>query len=247
MKLLLALLPLCASLKVMTLRSSKSNPFVLNSINNNNNDLDVDETTSFRKNKFDFSNILMTSTALSLLMPVQEAFAIGGEYGLLEGRIGSMLHPFTMLALFGTSVYSGYLGLQWRKLRDIGEQLKQLNSNIPKLSSGTASFPIASSIANLQSKVQSLNPETDSATISALKRDISSLSSVSSLDQTYTELSNTRKDLVSANLRDKHHLTGSVLLGVGVGVSLLGAMNTYLRAGKLFPGPHLYAGAAITG
>jgi hypothetical protein len=32
-----------------------------------------------------------------------------------------------------------------------------------------------------------------------------------------------------------------------VGVSLLGAMNTYLRAGKLFPGPHLYAGAIITG
>ena len=28
---------------------------------------------------------------------------------------------------------------------------------------------------------------------------------------------------------------------------MTGAMNTYLRAGKLFPGPHLYAGAAITG
>ena len=36
-------------------------------------------------------------------------------------------------------------------------------------------------------------------------------------------------------------------LGVGVSVSLLGCLNTFLRAGKLYPGPHLYAGAAITG
>jgi hypothetical protein len=26
-----------------------------------------------------------------------------------------------------------------------------------------------------------------------------------------------------------------------------GGFNTYMRAGKLFPGPHLYAGMAITG
>jgi hypothetical protein len=49
------------------------------------------------------------------------------------------------------------------------------------------------------------------------------------------------------DLRDKHYLTGSVLLGVGVSVALLGCVNTYLRAGKLFPGPHLFAGAAIVG
>ena len=50
-----------------------------------------------------------------------------------------------------------------------------------------------------------------------------------------------------ANVRDKHYATGSILLGVGVGVSILGGFNTYLRAGKLFPGPHLFAGMAITG
>ena len=49
------------------------------------------------------------------------------------------------------------------------------------------------------------------------------------------------------NLRDKHYTTGSTLLGVGVGVAILGAFNTYMRVGKLFPGPHLYAGMAVTG
>jgi hypothetical protein len=48
------------------------------------------------------------------------------------------------------------------------------------------------------------------------------------------------------NLREKHYLTGSVLLGVGVTVSILGAFNTFMRAEKLFPGPHLYAGMAVT-
>jgi len=36
------------------------------------------------------------------------------------------------------------------------------------------------------------------------------------------------------------------LLGGGVSTSLFGAFNTFSRTGKLFPGPHLYAGAAIT-
>jgi len=36
-----------------------------------------------------------------------------------------------------------------------------------------------------------------------------------------------------------------MLLGVGVGVALLDGFNTYMRAGKLFPGPQLYAGMGI--
>ncbi len=93
----------------------------------------------------------------------------------------------------------------------------------------------------------SLNIETDMLKINSLKRDIDILGGFVSLDSTYSELVATRKQLVAANLRDKHWATGSVLLGVGVMVSILGATNTYLRAGKLFPGPHLFAGAAITG
>lgn len=57
------------------------------------------------------------------------------------------------------------------------------------------------------------------------------------------ELAATRTSLASANLRDTHWATGSVLLGVGTSFAIEGPVNTYMRAGKLFPGPHLYAGA----
>ena len=51
-----------------------------------------------------------------------------------------------------------------------------------------------------------------------------------------------RKVLVKGGFRDRHFNWGSILLGTGVLFSVSGAVNTYLRTGKLFPGPHLYAG-----
>ena len=55
-----------------------------------------------------------------------------------------------------------------------------------------------------------------------------------------------RKELASGNFREKHFDAGSLLLGFGVLFSLEGCLNTFLRTGKLFPGPHLYAGLSIT-
>lgn len=55
-----------------------------------------------------------------------------------------------------------------------------------------------------------------------------------------------RKELIGQRLNEKHNNWGSLLLGLGVLFSVSGAFNTFLRTGKLFPGPHLYAGAAIT-
>ncbi|KAJ1400843.1 hypothetical protein B484DRAFT_312096, partial [Ochromonadaceae sp. CCMP2298] len=129
------------------------------------------------------------------------------DYGIFAGRTASLAHPVTNLALFFTSLYSAYLGYNWRRLRGIGEELKELSAQMPKLSSGLAKAPLSEMIA---------------------------------------QLSATRKDLLVGNLKDKHQTTGSILLGVGVTVSVMGAFNTYMRAGKLFPGPHLYAGMAIT-
>lgn len=54
-----------------------------------------------------------------------------------------------------------------------------------------------------------------------------------------------RKDLLKGDPKGVHHNWGSLLLGLGVLIAVVGPVNTYLRAGKLFPGPHLYAGAGI--
>merc|ERR1712113_146032 len=60
------------------------------------------------------------------------------------------------------------------------------------------------------------------------------------------ELKETRKKLSKEGYREKHFNTGSILLAAGVLFSIEGGMNTYMRVGKLFPGPHLFAGLGIT-
>lgn len=52
-----------------------------------------------------------------------------------------------------------------------------------------------------------------------------------------------RKELIKGSYRDRHFNAGSILLGFGVSEAVFGGLNTWFRTGKLFPGPHLYAGA----
>ena len=52
-----------------------------------------------------------------------------------------------------------------------------------------------------------------------------------------------RKNLLKGSYKDRHFNSGSILLGFGVFESIFGGVNTWLRTGKLFPGPHLFAGA----
>jgi hypothetical protein len=49
-----------------------------------------------------------------ILLDAQHALAQNGELGIIEGRIASMTHPIIMGFLFGASVYTGWLGFQWR-------------------------------------------------------------------------------------------------------------------------------------
>ena len=65
------------------------------------------------------------------------------------------------------------------------------------------------------------------------------------LDTKIDELTETRKELAGSNFRDKHYQVGSVILGLGTAFAIEGPVNTFLRAQKLFPGPHLYAGAGV--
>lgn len=55
-----------------------------------------------------------------------------------------------------------------------------------------------------------------------------------------------RKELVKGGYRDRHFNAGSLLLAFGVFEAIGGGVNTWLRTGKLFPGPHLFAGASKT-
>lgn len=193
-----------------------------------------------------FDESLLSSSALlvplmTLLLPYQEAVA--NDYGIFAGRTASMLHPITMLLLFLTSIYSGYLGLQWRRLRGISEEIKDFQKQLPILSSGQVTYPISDKIKSINEQLISSIDETLK---NNLNNDLNKLKSAVDIDAKIGELQATRKSLQAADLKDKHSTTGSYLLGAGVTASLLGAFNTYMRAGKLFPGPHLYAGMGCT-
>ncbi|KAK9147212.1 hypothetical protein Scep_005969 [Stephania cephalantha] len=71
-------------------------------------------------------------------------------------------------------------------------------------------------------------------------------SSPSPLESQIQQLTEERKQLVKGSYRDRHFNAGSILLGFGVFEAIGGGVNTWFRTGKLFPGPHLFAGAAIT-
>eukprot|EP00210_Caulerpa_lentillifera_P000825 g798.t1 len=139
---------------------------------------------------------------------VDKAVAKEGEYGILEGTTIALLHPLVMIGLFGSTLYAGYLGWQWRRLREIGTEIKVLKSQVPKTDEDgeTPKSPLNAKIAELE-----LN----------------------------------RKELTAGGFRDRHFNLGSILLGGGIFTAVFGCVNTYTRTGKLFPGPHLFAGAGI--
>lgn len=55
----------------------------------------------------------------------------------------------------------------------------------------------------------------------------------------------TRKELLKEKFADRHFKTSSFIFATTTIITFSGMANTYTRAGKLFPGPHLYAGLGI--
>jgi hypothetical protein len=66
---------------------------------------------------------------LLLAMP-PDALAAGGEYGILEGRSFALLHPLVMGGLFAYTLWAGYLGWQWRRVRTIQDEINDLKKQL---------------------------------------------------------------------------------------------------------------------
>lgn len=45
--------------------------------------------------------------------------------------------------------------------------------------------------------------------------------------------------------KDRHHRFGSILLGLSITFAIEGCLNTWMRTGRLFATPHLFAGAGV--
>lgn len=152
----------------------------------------------------------VAAAGAAALVPA-EALAKGGMWGPLEGKASSLVHPLVMPLLFLVTLYTGFLGLQWRQTRLIGVELSDLRKELPK----------------------DLDPEAvPSSTVKAIQDRIS-------------ELTVERTELIRGQFKDRHYQLSSLLLGGGIFFTFYGAFNTWFRADKLFPGPHLFAGCAI--
>jgi len=171
---------------------------------------------------FDVKPAMVSLLALAALAP--EAHAAGPDWGIFEGRTGSLLHPVIMGSTFLFSVSTAVKGFQYRRQRTLGDDISVMKKTLPNL--GGAST-LKDAIAQAEG-----GEAPDTALASKLK---AALPIQGEIDALVAE----RKDLSSKGLRDSHYSQGSLLAFVGTAFAIEGPLNTYARAGKLFPGPHL--------
>lgn len=85
------------------------------------------------------SSLLATAGLLTpFITSVGAAMAKDGEFGLLEGRTAALIHPAMMFFLFAATGYAGYLGFQWRRLREVGEEIRAAKAALPAVPEGAA-------------------------------------------------------------------------------------------------------------
>ncbi|XP_009794986.1 uncharacterized protein [Nicotiana sylvestris] len=161
------------------------------------------------------ASLPLTALTLPFFLDAKDAFAVGGEFGIFEGRTIALIHPTVMAGLFVYTLYAGYLGWQWRRVRTTQNEINELKKQVKPLPVTPEGTP-----------VQPPKPSPVEARIQQLTEE--------------------RKELIKGSYRDKHFNAGSILLAWGVFESIAGGVNTWFRTGKLFPGPHLFAGAGIT-
>jgi len=177
---------------------------------------------------FDMKPAMASLLALATLAPA--ANAAGPDWGIFEGRTLSLLHPAMMGGTFLLSCSAAVKGFQYRRQRTIGDDISALKKTLPKLVGAP----------NLKAAIaQAEEGETpDTALVAKLK---AALPIQGEIDALLAE----RKDLAKKGLRESHYAQGSLLAFIGTAFAIEGPLNTYARAGKLFPGPHLYAGAGL--
>mmetsp|Transcript_9262 Transcript_9262/g.22496 ORF Transcript_9262/g.22496 Transcript_9262/m.22496 type:complete len:298 (-) Transcript_9262:223-1116(-) len=184
--------------------------------------LDTQDSTAF--------NPFPAATAAFCLLSSEAANAAGPDWGLFEGKTGSLLHPVMMFGMLALSASTALLGFDWRRQRTIGDEISTLKKSLPDLGG-------ASSVSEALAACQAAE-EVDSTRVARLQ-------SALSVDSQIKELQDERKALAAKGPRDKHYGQGATLAFLGTVFAIEGPLNTYARAGKLFPGPHLYAGAGL--
>lgn len=144
---------------------------------------------------------LVTATVWTATSEI--ATAAGPDWGIFEGRTGSLLHPIAMASMFLFSAYTAFLGFQWRRQRTLGDEISALKKTLPDMGG-------ASSVAEAVAAAQEAG---DSAKVSALQAAKGTESEIAALQQE-------RKDLAAAGPRDRHFAQGALLAFIGTAFAI---------------------------
>ena len=75
---------------------------------------------------------LALTTAAIWAATAQTSLAAGPDWGIFEGRTLSLLHPAVMAGLLVYTLYTAFLGFQWRRQRTLGDEIAALKKKLPK-------------------------------------------------------------------------------------------------------------------
>lgn len=128
----------------------------------------------------------------------QVALADSPDWGIFEGRTGSLLHPVAMGSMFLLSLYTAFLGFQWRRQRTLGDEISALKKTIPNLE-GAESVSAALTRAKESNDLYKIN----------------ALSAALEIEAQVNTLVAERKSLAEAGPRDKHFQQGALLAFIG--------------------------------
>jgi len=138
------------------------------------------------------------------LASAQGAWAAGPDWGIFEGRTGSLLHPVTMASLLLFSIYTGLLGFQWRRQRTMGDEISALKKSLPA--------GIQGSVADALKEAKAAE-SVDAALVNTLEAALP-------IEQEIADLQKERKQLAEAGPRDKHFSQGALLAFVGTAFAI---------------------------
>jgi Protein of unknown function (DUF4079) len=119
------------------------------------------------------------------------------DWGLFEGRTGSLLHPVFMGGLFLVSVSTALLGFQWRRQRTIGDDMAALKKNLATL--------LPAGAASVQAAMGD----------DAEAQDASKYTEARAIEAQIADLQAERKELSQKNPRDQHFWQGALMAFLG--------------------------------
>jgi hypothetical protein len=146
-----------------------------------------------------------SATAALWSLTATVASADSPDWGIFEGRTGSLLHPIMMASLLALSVSTALLGFNWRRQRTIGDDISALKKTLPDLGGASSVKEAVAAAKSAESVDFQL---------------VNKLESALSVQEDIDALTAERKELSQGNNRDRHFSQGALLAFLGTAFAI---------------------------